>query len=205
MKPVKEEVVSSGSRTTVTWVAPSNVDRFTVKYSPDNGATWLILAQNVADVKYLWSVPKPLENRRNNLLKVVGYTKASVKVGSTISAPFIIEVVKLINPNSAPTPTIFTSGDPLINITWTTNETRRPIAKVILEYTKNSGQTWIVIDRLTEDRLIEFNGSYPWTVPDVSETKEKCKVRVRLKDSAGSEIGRDASDNYFTINPRPMF
>jgi len=59
-----------------------------------------------------------------------------------------------------------------------------------------------VIDRLTGDRLTEFNGSYPWTVPDVSGNKDKCKVRVRLKDSAGNEIGRDASDNYFTINPK---
>ena len=197
MKPVKGDVVSSGSRMTLKWVAPSNANHFTVKYSPDNGATWSILAQNVADVKYLWSVPKPLENIKNNLLKVIGYTKTGVKVGSAVSAPFIIEVVKMTSPNGWEN----LISRNFFDITWAINDTKRPVAKVILEYTKNSGQTWIVIDRLTGDRLTEFDGSYPWTVPDVKEPKEKCKVRVRLKDSAGNEIGRDASDNYFTINP----
>ena len=200
MKPVEGETVLPGSRTTVTWVAPWNANHFTVKYSPDNGATWSILAQNVADVKYLWSVPKPLINMKNNLLKVVGYTKTGIKVGSAVSAPFIIEVVKMTSPNGWEN----LISRNFFDITWAINDTKRPVAKVILEYTKNSGQTWIVIDRLTGDRLTEFDGSYPWTVPDVLETKEKCKVRVRLKDSAGNEIGRDASDNYFTINPKKI-
>jgi hypothetical protein len=181
---------------TVTWVAPLNTDQFTVKYSPDNGTTWWILAQNVADVKYLWSVPKPLQKRKYNLLKVVGYTKTGLRVGSAVSGPFSIEVVKLTNPNSSPTPTIFTSGE-TIYITWTANETKRPIAKVILEFTKNGGQTWNRITKLTSN-----DGFFQWTIPDVLTMKTKCKIRVILKDASGNEIGRDASDNYFTINPK---
>jgi hypothetical protein len=203
LTPIAQEVIASGTDYEITWETPPSVVTFKVKYSPDNGFTWYTLGTtNQYETTFSWKVPTPLKNRKNNLLKVVGYTKTGVKVGSAVSAPFSIEVVKLTNPNSAPIPTIFTSGDPL-NITWTTNETRRLVTKVILEYTKNGGQTWIVIDRLTVDRP-EFNGSYPWTVPDVLETKEECKVRVRLKDSAGSEIGRDASDNYFTINPKQI-
>jgi hypothetical protein len=197
MKPVEGEAVPSGSKTTVLW-APSNANHFTIKYSPDNGATWSIFAENVADVKYLWSVPKPLENRKNNFLKVVGYTKAGAKIGSAISFPFSIEVVKLTNPDRIQS---FISGEYPVFITWRINGTKGSVAKVILEYTKDAGQTWIVIDKLTGDRLTEFNGSYPWKIPDVKEPKDKCKVRVRLKDSAGNEIGRDASDNYFKIKP----
>jgi bacillopeptidase F len=202
LTPIAQEVIASGTDYEITWETPPSVVTFKVKYSPDNGFTWYTLGTtNQYETTFSWKVPTPLKNRKNNLLKVVGYTKTGVKVGSAVSAPFSIEVVKLTNPNSAPIPTIFTSGDPL-NITWTTNETRRLVTKVILEYTKNGGQTWIVIDRLTGDRLTEFNGFYPWTIPVVLKTKEQCKVRVRLKDSTGAEIGRDASDNYFTINPR---
>jgi bacillopeptidase F len=198
LTPVAQQVIASGADYEITWETPPSAVTFKVKYSPDNGFTWYALGTtDQYKTAFSWQVPKPLKNRKNNLLKVVGYTKTGVKVGSAISAPFSIEVVKLTNPDQGES---FMSGDYPVFITWTTNETRRPVEKVILEYTKNGGQTWFVIDRLTDDRP-EFNGFYPWTIPDVLETKEQCKVRVRLKDSAGSEIGRDASDNYFTINP----
>jgi len=38
------------------------------------------------------------------------------------------------------------------------------------------------------------------TVPSVATAKNQCKVRVTLFDSAGTILGRDASDVYFEIS-----
>jgi hypothetical protein len=46
-------------------------------------------------------------------------------------------------------------------------------------------------------------GSYDWTVPTVTRTKTKCKVKIVLKGAAGEKLGTDVSDSPFTIQPAP--
>jgi hypothetical protein len=47
----------------------------------------------------------------------------------------------------------------------------------------------------------ENPGNYSWTVPDVTKTKKKCKVKVELKDTDGNSLGTDTSNGYFIIKP----
>ena len=64
-----------------------------------------------------------------------------------------------------------------------------------LSYTVNNGVTWKTIKTVTGNP-----GSYSWTLPQVAQSKSKCKVKVELKDAGGNTIGSDMSDSIFTIN-----
>lgn len=82
------------------------------------------------------------------------------------------------------------------NITWSTGSIGS-VAKSVLKYTLNGGTTWKTIAKRPDNY-----GTYTWEVPYVGTTKSKCKVKVILKNAAGSNIASDVSDNYFKIVPR---
>ncbi len=195
LSPNGGEIIPSGSTYTIKWQAPSSATKFTLKLSMDNGITWSTIATNITGNSYNWAVPKPANNKRKCLIKVIAFNASNVKIGADRSdGLFTIEVIKLNTPNGG--------GEPLISenpydITWTTYQTIRPIAKVILTYTVDGGVTWKAITTFTGNP-----GTYSWTVPTVSNSKTKCKVKVVLKDSAGNIVGSDVSDAFFTISPQ---
>jgi hypothetical protein len=193
LTPNGGEVIPSGSTYTVQSYTPSDPVSFKLKYSMDNGNTWKTIGSGITDTSYDWTVPTPPKNKTRCLVKVVGYDASEVKVGADKSnSKFTIEVVKLTSPNGGE---VLTSGDSY-SIIWSTSETKKPVTKVILKYTKNGGKKWKNIDAPTENL-----GLYDWTVPDVPKTKSKCKVKVVLKDAKGNTVGSDASDGYFAIEP----
>jgi hypothetical protein len=187
------EALSSGSNYTIEWDAPLEMVSFKLKCSLNNGGTWKPIEGGITDTSYDWRVPTPPEDKPKCLVKVIGYDGWGEKVGVDKSdAPFTIAVVEVTSPNGGE---VLISGDPH-TITWTTNETKEPVTKVVLKYTKNGGKRWKKIETLTEN-----TGSYDWTVPDVPKTKSKCLVKVVLKDAKGNTVGSDTSDGYFTIQP----
>ena len=190
------EVIPSGSPYSIQWVATLEAASFNLKYSMDNGGKWKSIASGITDMSYDWTVPTPPNNKKKCLVKVVGYDGSDKKVGADKSdSTFTIEVVKVTWPNGGET---LTSGD-IPTITWTTHETKRDVARVILKYTQNGGRAWNKIAPLDGNP-----GSYDgWTVPDVPKTKSKCKVKVVLKDARGNTVGSDTSDSSFTIEPAP--
>jgi hypothetical protein len=138
--------------------------------------------------------PKVKKNENDCLVKIKLSDLAGNKTGTDGSNDqFTTEVLRLNSPNGRET---LKSGE-TYTIDWDTYETKKEVAKVKLEYTKNSGNTWEKIIRIKGDNP----GSYLWTVPTVSKTKAKCKVKVRLYDINGKSLGIDSSDSYFTIEP----
>ncbi len=187
------EVLASGNTETILWESIPSADHFNLKLSTDNGMTWGTIATNVTGNSYDWAVPVPANNKRKCLIKVIAFNSSNVKIGADRSdLPFTIEVVRLSSPNGGET---LKSGN-AYDITWTTNATKRPVARVKLFYTKDGGLTWNLINTLTGNP-----GTYTWTVPNVTTTKTKCRVKVVLKDSAGNTVGSDGSDSFFTITP----
>ena len=183
-------VVLSGSTYRVQWGAPAEATSFKVSYSMDNGTTWKVIAPNVLEYQYDWIVPTPTANKKKCLVKVVGYN-GSRKVGSDKSyKPFTIEVVRLTSPNGGST---LTPGD-YVDIQWVTNETKRPVSKVKLYYSKTNGTTWSWIDTPTENL-----GTYLWKVPKANSYV--CKVKLVLLDESGVTLGNDISDTAFRIKP----
>jgi len=194
LSPNGGEVIPSGSSYTIQWQAPANAHHYTLKLSMDNGMTWSTIASNITGNSYDWNVPIPWNNKRKCFIKVIAFNASNVKIGADSSdGPFTIEVIKLNTPNGGET---LTSGS-TYNITWATNSTKKPVSKVILSYTLDGGVTWKAIPAITGNP-----GTYSWTVPTVSTSKTKCKVKVVLKDSAGNTIGSDVSDAFFTISPQ---
>jgi hypothetical protein len=196
LSPNGGEAIPSGSTYNITWESIPEAVSFKIMYSMDNGITWKLIDSGIIGASYEWTVPTPKESKKKCLLKVIGYNGSNTKVGKDISdAPFTIEVVKLTSPNGGET---LTSGDSL-SITWTTNDTKNPVEKVILFYTKNGGVTWKPITTITDSNP----GSFDWTVPTVIKEKTTCKVKVILKDANDKIVGSDISDYYFVIQPAP--
>jgi hypothetical protein len=81
-------------------------------------------------------------------------------------------------------------------ITWNVY-TERPTERIKLYLTKDGGATW----KLIGPRLAGTVRSHLWTVPDVTKTRKKCKIKVELKDSNGRTLGVDVSNDFFVINP----
>jgi hypothetical protein len=123
-------------------------------------------------------------------LRVIGFNASGTVVGSDRSdKPFTIEVVKVIQPNGGET---LKSGDPY-TIKWEVNGTKSPVATVKLYYSTFGRSNWSSITTLDGGKR-----SYDWT-PYLKWTKDRCKVKVVLKDAKGHMVGADASDNFFTI------
>jgi hypothetical protein len=199
LAPNGGETVSSGGTFDITWQSTPEMTFFKLKYSVDDGMTWISIpgAEHVIGNNFLWMVPVPIQNKKSCRIKVSAYNSADMLVKTDISeAPFTVEVLKVTSPDDGTE--VWTSGE-LRSITWTTNETIRPVAEVQLYYTKNNGLTWLPITTIAGGNP----GTYGWTVPPLTTTKTNCKVKAVLKDSAGKSVGSDASDQVFTVQPLP--
>jgi hypothetical protein len=189
------EFIPSGSIYTIQWVAPLEAVTFKLKYSLNNGRKWKLIEGGIADTSYDWTVPTPKKNKTKCLVMVIGYDASGGKVWTERSdGTFTIEVLTLTSPNGGET---LTSGSPH-TITWTTNGTKKPVAKIILKCTTNGGRTWKKIHTELGDP-----GSYGWTVSDVTKIKDQCRMKLILKDARGRTVASDVSDVYFTIGPSP--
>ena len=184
------EFVRSGSTYYINWGAPAEATTFDLKYSCDNGSTWNTIATGQNLVAYPWTVPTFKENKTKCFVKVIGKDGSG---SDTSDGPFTIEVIRLDSPNGGAT---YTSGE-LRSITWTTNATKGDVDKVNLWYTLNDGAKWVKITTIPGSNP----GTQDWILPNVTESKTKCKVKVVLVNKNGDTIGSDVSNSYFTIEP----
>ncbi|UCH97495.1 MAG: hypothetical protein JSV88_11755, partial [Candidatus Aminicenantes bacterium] len=105
----------------------------------------------------------------------------------------IIHVWKLATTSPTPTLTVtspnggenWTAGS-THNITWSSTGT---VGNVKIEYSTNNGISWSTVASSTAN-----DGSYSWTVPDVSSSQ--CLVRISETDGSPS----DTSNSVFTIS-----
>ena len=192
--PTGGETLQPDDKVNITWSGPSNMAYVNLLYSTDNGVTWKSIEKYVSGTEYDWIVPRQTNNKIKCLVKVTGFDSKGVSIGSDKSAPFTLKVVRLTSPNGGEPP--MTSGTNF-DITWETNQTIRPVESVKLYYSLDGGATWKAIPATITGNPL----TYPWTVPDVKTQKDKCKVKVVLKDAAGNSVGSDVSDSVFTILP----
>jgi hypothetical protein len=192
--PAPGEVVDSGSSYLTEWYASSSLSSFNLYYSMNGGASWTLIEEQLTGTRSAnWGVPTPRSNKKNCLIKVVGFDTAGNKLASDIpNAPFAIEVVELLSPNAGE---VLTSGDSAW-VTWQTHSTQSIVDKTRVLLTKNGGATWATIFEADGDP-----GGFEFNVPDVMKPKKQCKLKVILKDSYGKTVGTDASNGYFTIRP----
>jgi hypothetical protein len=195
LSPNGREIIASGSTWAVGWGAPSKAVSFDLYYSTNNGGKWTLIEHGIRTKGYLWNVPVPTSNKKQCLLKVVGYDGFGRKVGADGSdKPFTIEVIRITSPKGGDL--VYTNS--FFSIEWETKETAAPIRSMHLDYTNNGGYSWKVIGSIW-GTLSPGYYSYLWETPLVKSAKTRCKVRVLLKDVDSTVQGSDASDGYFTI------
>ena len=192
LTPTGGEAIASGGNYQVSWDAIPEAVSFKLMLSKDNGATWIEIDRGVTERSYPWDVPIPLTNKRNCLIRVIGFSLEGKKVVSgKTQFPFTIDVIRLTSPVRRD---VWTS-DMTYPITWQKNGTQSPVDKINLSYSRDGGSTWYPITSLPGDAV-----SFGWRVPPVKTNKPNCKVKVVLKDINGKTVGSDVSDGYFTIH-----
>ncbi|MCJ7640822.1 MAG: DUF5666 domain-containing protein [Desulfobacterales bacterium] len=194
LSPNGGETLESGGQWFIQWSASTGEVSFKIHYSLDNGATWVLIPKPYdTNSSHQWNVPVVNGNKEKTLLRVSAFDSKGNKIGSDRSDLNLkIDVIDVGTPHS---------GDNLISgseypITWDTFATKGTVAKVDLHYTTDNGTTWTKITSITGNP-----GSHPWTAPDVSKSKPNSRVRVTLKNSSGTILGKDTSSGTFTLAP----
>jgi uncharacterized repeat protein (TIGR01451 family) len=200
------DLLFSGAAATVNWELTKPLSGVALKFrlfrSYDDGKHWkrfdeVQVAANAHDwtqpYGYVWTPPVPGGNKEKALVRVQGYTDADppVAIGTDISDPFAIEVVRLDAPNGGEA----LVTDQTTTIRWTVHQTRRPVAKVRLHYSANAGLGWRLIDTVSGNP-----GSYDWHVPILAKNAPDSRVRVTLLDPQERPVGRDLSDLGFSVS-----
>ena len=134
------------------------------------------------------------KNLRQCFVKVVALDASKLNIGSdTSDAPFTIEAVRLISPNGGE----IVPANESYDIRWTVNEVKKPVDHVELLYSLDGGMTWKSINT---ERVDGNPGTYPWPVPSVEESVDRCKVKLVLKDDRGTTLASDVSNGPFTVS-----
>lgn len=193
LSPNGDEMLASGSTFTIRWGAPSNAKLFKLFYSINGGRTWKPVAHVGSALEFVWNVPVLRANKKRCLVKVIAYDSMGQRIAKDQSdGPFSIEVVRLTTIKGGE---VLISGEPY-PITWITNSTAAPVFGVKVLFKAGATVPWKRIARLEGNP-----GSFTWVVPKVKKAKSNCWLRVRLLGAQGESLGRDTTDEPFTVSP----
>jgi hypothetical protein len=199
LTPNGGERIPAGSAYLVQWGAPANAATFRLKYSLDNGTTWLLIKGGITGNSFSWIVPTPGKNRKSALLQITAFNKAGTNIGTDVSnAVFTIETVTVTVPAEGDT---LISGDIAVpnTITWVSGATPGLVKKIVIEYSKDNGVTWKPVVKLDNSSgIYDAGGSFSqWEIlPAVNVNKPDSFVRVTLKDAAGNIVAKDRSGKF---------
>jgi len=167
---------------TITWTNIGTIATVNLEYSTNNGTSWTSIASSVSNTgSYNWVIP--YISSINCLVRV---SDTATTASDTSNAVFTLELppsLTVTSPNG---------GESWVRrsthtITWTWTGT---VGNVKIQYTMDAGSSWTTIISSTPN-----DGSYQWTLPNVTSNKTQCLVKIEAIN--GSAV--DTSDTYFTI------
>jgi hypothetical protein len=180
-------ILASGSTTDITWTVTGTVGNITLEFSSAAaGGSYTTIVDSVpaANGKYTWTVPN------------INSERCVIRASETDGEPLIHSAPFTITNGSTQTITFKApnGGEKLVPgtkylIKWTGSIT---FDKIDIEY--YNGSQWVVIVNGTED-----DGSYNWTVPDVSTSQ----ARLWMKGWSSLGNATDYTDGTFTIGEVP--
>ena len=122
----------------------------------------------------------------------MGFDSKGLKVSEDRSdVTFMMTGVRVTSPAGGAT---LVSGE-TNTITWETIGGVNP-GGILIHYSQNGGTKWIQIADISKN-----SGSFSWLVPAAKTAKNKCKVKVTLRDANKNVLTTDISEGYFTIQP----
>ena len=185
-------VWDEGSSQTISWNHSGTCTNVKIEYSTDNGSSWTTITSSAPnDGSYAWTLPEVTSTQSDCIVRVICTTDASC---TDMSSTFTI---RNIDPNCLITVTNPHSGDvwdegSAQTISW---DHSGPCTDVKIEYSTNNGSSWMTVASSTAN-----DGSYSWTVPEVTSTQSDCKVRVTCTTDLNCT---DMSDTFTIRNIDP--
>ncbi|MCP4215007.1 MAG: hypothetical protein GY765_10135, partial [bacterium] len=168
----------AGTTQLISWAYTGTMPTVDLHFSSDNGSTWVPISTGYTNSgTYSWTVPG------------VDSIACLVRVGAgtvTDSSNSVFTIwqqpsLTIISPNGGE---VWNSGS-TYTITWASTGA---VGDVKIRYSTNGGGSYKNITRRTAD-----DGSYQWTVPNVSSSL--CKIKIVAKNKSC----KDFSDSVFTI------
>jgi Divergent InlB B-repeat domain len=189
LNPTAGQTMLSGTRADLSWQAPDGV-LSSVSYWPGDGLLGRSIASGLTVHNYGWIVPTlGVETRQVYLRVWVGSRDYNDYIGSRI-VKVSLGLVGLDSPNGG---RAYRPGS-AVTVSWRGSPVLRIAARSAFYYTTDAGAHWIRMNT-----VLSSYGSFVWTVPPVSRTSDKCKVKVVILDGNGAILAQDVSDFYFTI------
>ena len=168
----------------ITWTSSNSIDSINIKYSINGGSNWSTVIDSIPDNgSFDWTIPTV--NSKKCLVKIVDIDDYPDDVSDDFFTICSEGYMILLTPNGGE---CLIAGDEY-EITW---KACCIYDEVKLKYSTDNGSNWTCITTTPND------GSYLWTVPDVSS--DQCLVRVM--DPDGDPY--DDSDDTFTICSEPL-
>ena len=182
LSPNGGETLYAGLTYEILWSSFGAIDNVKIDYSPDNGDTWLPLAETAENSGHFnWTVP---DTPSAFCLVRVGDTgESAADTSDALFAIVLPSTLTLTAPNGGEAWEAGTSRD----ITW---QYSGDIAGVKIDYSLDSGASWINITDSTGN-----DGYYAWTVPGTPSGL--CLMRICQADNDGEPY--DVSDEPFAI------
>ncbi len=174
----------AGTTQNITWTALGTSGIFDIYYSVNGGSSWNTIVSNYTTGAgtYAWVVP-------NNpsafcLVKVQDHTTSCRVDNSNTNFTIVAATPIVLTPNG--TETMYMNC--VYTITWNTQTFYSPVK---LEYSTNSGSTWVTIVSSTSN-----SGAYSWTIP--STASGSCLVKA---SNTADLASYDVSNAVFAISP----
>lgn len=171
----------------ITWDRTGTSGEFDLDYSTNGGTTWSTIVRDYGPVlgEFSWPVPDIVTDSAVIRIMDAGNSAIVDQSDAYFDITMAMPEYLLCVPNGG---TSHFAGYQM-SVEWAKEFTQAPFAR--LEYTIDSGATWILIDSLAIN-----DGQYDWVLPNVNS--DDCMVRVI--DGTNS-VYRDQSDGVFSIRP----
>ncbi len=182
--PATGAVWSEGSTQTITWSVVGTVDTVVVEYRTGAALPWIPLGTVIRDTELEWQVPDIGTSDETGVRVRVRRPNGLL---SDPSDPFTIRNRVLLVTAPGGDAIYETEGT---NIAWTSVGF---IERVNLQYRLAPGSPWLPIAADEPD-----DGSFAWTLPEVTSDQERAQVRVL--DAADTLATSDASAEFAILD-----
>ncbi|MGE5340982.1 MAG: lectin like domain-containing protein [Candidatus Omnitrophota bacterium] len=170
-----------GSSHPITWSSYNVIGNVKIEYTRDNGNTWTSVNASASNTgSYSWVIPNAPATQCK--VRVTSLSNGSLLDVSNAVFSIVRPSITVTSPNGGEQWYVGTTHP----ITWTSGGVS---GNVKIEYSRNNGSTWILINASTAN-----TGSYSWVVPNAPATQ--CKVRVT---SVSNGTILDTSNAVFSI------
>ncbi len=177
------ETLNAGSTHKITWTSSGKIDNVKIECSLDSGTSWTeLITSTPNDGSYVWNITGA--SSETCLVRVSDSDGEPSDTSDGVFSIIIPSVITITSPNGGE---ILNAGS-THEVTWTSTGA---IDNVTIEYSVNSGKTWLPIVS-----SVPNNGAFNWAIP--GKPSENCLIRIWENRSDGGAL--DVSDAEFSIN-----